>query len=261
VSAPYWQHERATLYGGDALPLLTSLPDASVDTLITDPPYSSGGMVRGDRTNATGDKYKAPRGGRPDPLEDFTGDNRDQRGYAFWVNLWLGECLRVVKPGGTACLFTDWRQLPTTTDVVQAAGWIWRGIVPWSKPGLRPMSGRFRAECEYVVWASNGPMPWDFAADALPGFFQCRPPNEREHLTQKPVSVMRDLVKIAPKGGTVLDPFMGAGTTGIAAVIEGRNFIGAEITEHYQRIARERIEASIVGYRDDGRQLALGMLA
>jgi site-specific DNA-methyltransferase (adenine-specific) len=63
---------------------------------------------------------------------------------------------------------------------------------------------------------------------------------------------MRDLVKIAPRGGIVLDPFMGAGTTGIAAMIEGRDFIGAELIGRYQEVARERIEASIVGYRDRG---------
>lgn len=120
------------------------------------------------------------------------------------------------------------------------------------------MAGRFAAQCEYAVWGSKGAMPLRIYEDAcLPGFFQANAPREREHITQKPLSVMRDLVKIAPKGATVLDPFMGAGTTGVAAVIEGRNFIGAELAPHYQRIARERIEAAQVGYRDDGKQLAL----
>lgn len=50
MSAPYCQDERVTLWQGDALAVLHDLPDASVDALITDPPYSSGGMVRGDRT-------------------------------------------------------------------------------------------------------------------------------------------------------------------------------------------------------------------
>ena len=246
------------LHHGDALAILRDLPTASVDALITDPPYSSGGMVRGDRAGkAAHDKYKAPRGGRAEALEGFTGDNRDQRGYAFWVNLWMGEALRVVKPGGVACLFTDWRQLPTTTDVMQSAGWVWRGIVPWSKPGLRPMSGRFRAECEYVVWGSNGVMSWDFTAPALPGFFQAQPPRERDHVTQKPLDVMRELVKICPEGGTVLDPFMGAGTTGVAALMEGRHFIGAEMTEHFHRVSADRLATAERGYRDDGEQLAL----
>ena len=100
-------------------------------------------------------------------------------------------------------------------------------------------------------------MPVDYSADTLPGFYRADPARDKEHVTQKPLSVMRGLVKIAPKGGIVLDPFMGAGTTGVAAVIEGRDFIGAELTPHYQQVARERIEASIVGYRDDGKQMAM----
>jgi site-specific DNA-methyltransferase (adenine-specific) len=250
---PYWTAERATLYGGDALAVLASLPDASVDAVITDPPYSSGGMVRGDRV-APAEHGKYSGTAKVRLFAEFTGDSRDQRAYGYWCSLWLGECLRIVKPGGVALVFTDWRQLPTTTDVLQSGGFVWRGLVPWVKTAYRPQSGRFAAQCEYVVWGSNGAMPVDHAASCLPGFFQAMPPRERDHLSQKPIDVMRELVKIAPKGGAVLDPFMGAGTTGVAAVIEGRNFIGAELTPHYQQVARERIEAAIVGYRDQGDQ-------
>jgi site-specific DNA-methyltransferase (adenine-specific) len=254
---PYWQRERATLYGGDALAVLASLPSASVDAVITDPPYSSGGLLRGDRAGvATTTKYtySTTRVRYEEGGFDFTGDNRDQRGYGYWCTLWLGECLRVTRPGGACLLFADWRQLPITTDALQAGGWVWRGIVPWVKPAARPMAGRFTGQCEYVAWGSSGPMTTDLTAPCLPGFYQAMPVRDREHLTQKPLSVMRDLVKIAPKGGVVLDPFMGSGTTGVAAMNEGRNFIGAELAPHYQQVARERIEASIVGYRDNGSQ-------
>lgn len=249
---PYWRHDRATLYGGDALAVLPSLPAASVDAVITDPPYSSGGMVRGDRTGDVHTKYVRSDSVSGMELDSFTGDNRDQRSYAYWCALWLGECLRVTRPGGACLLFTDWRQLPATTDALQAGGWVWRGIVPWAKINARPQAGRFSAHCEYVVWGSAGPRPIEIGDACLPGFYQVNAPREREHITQKPLSVMRDLVKIAPAGGTILDPFMGAGTTGVAAIIEGRNFIGGELREHHQRTSRERIEASIVGYRDRG---------
>lgn len=239
------ESEPVVIHCGDCLEVLRELPDGCVDAVITDPPYSSGGMVRGDRTRATQDKYKAPRGGRDDISPDFTGDTRDQRGYAFWSCLWLGECQRILKSGGIAIIFTDWRQLPTVTDVIQAAGLIWRGIVPWSKPGLRPMSGRFRAECEYVVWGSNGPMPWDWEAPALPGFFQSMPPRERDHLTQKPIDVMRELVKICPLGGMVLDPFAGSGTTAVAAQAEGRRAFLIEKEPAYVEICRRRIDEAM----------------
>lgn len=257
---PYWQHERASLYGGDALAVLASLPNASVDAVITDPPYSSGGTFRSDRMASAAAKYSysGTYADYQDSGLDFTGDNRDQRAYGYWCALWLAECLRVTKVEGTCLLFTDWRQLPVTTDAIQAGGWMWRGIVPWVKPmSGRPTPGRFQAQCEYVAWGTAGPLVIDRRASCLPGFFQASPPRDREHLTQKPVSVMRELVQIAPKGGVILDPFMGSGTTGVAAMTEGRSFIGVDHAPYHQRVARERIEASIVGYRDDGKQLAM----
>lgn len=139
-----YETERATLYHGDALRLLTQLPDAHVDAVVTDPPYSSGGFTRGDRAQGTGTKYSQSGYSGAD-LTDFAGDNRDQRGYLAWCALWMGEALRVTKPGGLILAFTDWRQLPTTTDAVQCGGWLWRGIVPWNKPTARPQQGRFTA--------------------------------------------------------------------------------------------------------------------
>jgi site-specific DNA-methyltransferase (adenine-specific) len=254
---PYWQHERATLYAADALAVLASLPEASVDAVITDPPYSSGGMVRGDRMQGTHLKYLSSESAARNTLAEFSGDNRDQRAYAYWCALWLGECLRVTKPGGTCLLFTDWRQLPVTSDALQAGGWVWRGIVPWAKINARPQLGRFSAQCEYVVWGSaRGMPPGDYC---LPGFYQSSPVSvqQREHSAQKPLAIMRSLVKIAPPGGVVLDPFMGAGTTGVAAITEGRDFTGSEQVAAHQRTARERIEAAIAGYRDKGAQMAL----
>lgn len=190
-------------------------------------------------------------------LPVFTGDNRDQRAYGYWCALWLSECLRVTRPGGACLLFTDWRQLPTTTDMLQAGGWVWRGIVPWHKPAGRNTQARFANNCEYVVWGSAGPRPFDYPAETLGGFFQAHPPREREHITQKPLSVMRELVRIAPKGGQILDPFMGTGSTGVAAITCGYDFAGIELDAAIFRTAQERINAAIIGYRDDGAQLAL----
>jgi site-specific DNA-methyltransferase (adenine-specific) len=241
---PYYADAAVQLYRGDALAVLRELPDASVDALITDPPYSSGGMIRGDR--ATPGSHRKYSGTITDAniLNEFTGDSRDQRAYGYWCALWLGEAMRVVKPGGIACLFTDWRQLPATTDAIQSGGWVWRGIVPWVKRAFRPQSGRLANQCEYVVWGSNGPIPVDHTAPIHSGFFEANPPRDREHITQKPVEVMRQLVKVVPEGGTVLDPFMGSGTTGIAAVLERRLFVGAELSAHYSGIAEQRIRTA-----------------
>lgn len=248
---PYAEGDGFTLYAGDALAVLRELPTASVDAVVTDPPYSSGGMVRGDRAGqGTVAKYVTTQNTRTDELENFSGDNRDQRSFGYWTALWLSEALRVTKPGGIVIAFTDWRQLPTVTDSIQAGGWVWRGVVPWHKPLSRPQAGRFTNECEYVVWGSSGPMPTDYTLPVLPGFYSVSPPRSqtREHITQKPVQLMRELVKIVPPGGVVLDPFMGAGTTGAASVIEGRGFIGSEIRPHFQRVSALRIGRAASNY-------------
>lgn len=244
MSEPFYANDRATLHLGDALALMPTLQTDLVDAVITDSPYSSGGMVRGDRmadvhTKYFGDSVTAPNVGA------FAGDNRDQRGYAYWTTLWLLAALRITRPGGAIALWTDWRQLPTTTDVLQAGGWVYRGIVPWVKPDARPQLGRFTSACEYVVWGSKGPMPLDREVGCLPGFYQARAPRgvDKHHLTEKPLSVVRELVKIVPSGGLIFDPFSGGGGTGVAALLEGRRFLGAEITEHYAAIAAERLRS------------------
>ena len=252
----YYQDEKATLYRGDALAVLASLPSGSVDALITDPPYSSGGQFRGDRSQSAVSKYSSAMTAGV----DFAGDNRDQRAFLAWMGIWLTEALRVVRPGGKCLLFTDWRQLPTTTDALQVGGWVWRGVVPWAKPGGRPAFKQraFLNSCEYVVWGTVGnAVEADDSTVPLPGFMRAASPREREHITQKPVDVMRELSKIAPEDGIILDPFMGSGTTGVAAMIEGRRFVGVEMVEHYQQVAERRIREAQGQTVDRGDQGAL----
>jgi len=215
-----------------------------IDAVITDPPYSSGGTFRTDRTRSTADKYigngyvdKAAALARP----EFSGDNKDQRAYLHWSAVWLGLCLQSARPGAICALFTDWRQLPTTTDALQAGGWSWRGIAPWDKTeAARPQKGWFRNQCEYIVWGSCGPMDED--GECHPGVFRQSVAAEgKEHIAGKPVGVMEGITKICPPGQIVLDPFMGSGTTGVACVNLGRQFVGIEIEPRYFDIACERI--------------------
>lgn len=230
----------ATLYHGDCLEILPAL--SGIDAVLTDPPYSSGGMMRGDRMQDVHTKYVQTDSESGFALPAFSGDTRDQLGYWFWVSLWLGKLRDATVPGGIVGLFTDWRQLPVTAAALQSGGLVWRGIVPWHKPNGRPTQGRWSNTCEYLVWGTNGPRTLD--GSPFPGFYQERSPHvvEREHITQKPLSIICDLVKIVPKGGMVVDPFMGSGTTGVACSSMGRKFIGIEIERKYFDIACERIE-------------------
>ncbi len=252
---PYASGKRWTLYHADALAMLQALPTASVDGLVTDAPYSSGGQFRGDRAGTTTSKYLNSDSKQAEYLPQFSGDNRDQRAFLYWCALWLGESLRIVRPGRAAVLFTDWRQLPTTTDALQVGGWVWRGIAPWIKPDARPQMGRIAAAAEYAVWGTAGPSEDDASLGCIKGYHIARVPrgDDREHVTQKPVEVMDWLLGIVPLAGTVLDPFAGSGSTGVAAVASGRSFVGAEITEANAETAARRLAQA----ENDGQPLDL----
>lgn len=229
------------LLKGDALSVLPTLEAGSFDALITDPPYSSGGLTAGARQKPPSKKY--PQGGTPVLHADFAGDERDQRSHLRWMTMWLAECSRLLKDGAPVCLFTDWRQLPLTTDALQCAGFTWRGITVWDKTeGVRPQLGRFRNQAEYVVWGSKGNMPLQRRAPVLPGVI--REPvrkSDKLHMTGKPTPLMRQLVRICEEGGRILDPFAGSGTTLVAAQLEGYRWVGVEMTDHYAAVAAERL--------------------
>jgi site-specific DNA-methyltransferase (adenine-specific) len=232
----------AQLYHTDSMKLLSSLPSDSVDAIITDPPYSSGGFTRADRNASPNAKYV--QGGQEKTWASFSGDNRDARSWQFWCQLWVSECLRIVKPGGYFLTFTDWRQLPITTDYMQAGGFVWHGIIAWNKGrGARaPHTGFFRHQCEYIVWGTKGQMAKAKHGGPFDGCFEHHVrQSDKFHLTGKPTPLMVDLVAIVPPGGVVLDPFMGSGSTGVACIQTGRQFIGVELDDHYFTVAQQRI--------------------
>jgi site-specific DNA-methyltransferase (adenine-specific) len=157
----------------------------------------------------------------------------------------MTECQRILKPGGTFATFTDWRQLPTMTDAVQMGGLIWRAVAVWDKGVGRPLRGRFRNHVEYIVWATNGPHsdPQDVYPSAI--LRHSSPTGSRRiHMTEKPVGLIEELLSLTPPGCTVLDPFAGSGTTGVAALNTDRQFIGVEMTDHYHAVATARLTAA-----------------
>lgn len=231
------------LLKGDALTLLPTLEAGSFDALITDPPYASGGLTASARAKPPSQKYV--QGGGNALHADFVGDERDQRAHLRWMVMWLSECTRLLKEGAPVCLFTDWRQLPLTTDALQCAGLTWRGIAVWDKTeGVRPQLGRFRSQAEYIVWGSKGAMPLKRRAPVLPGVIR-EPVRKADklHMTGKPTPLMRQLVRICEQGGRILDPFAGSGTTLVAAQMEGYSWVGCEMTDHYAEVSRERLAA------------------
>lgn len=224
----------ATLYQGDCLAVIPGL-DGQFDAVVTDPPYSSGGMAKSNRAASTGAKY-LNSGNTVWP--DFAGDSKDQRSYLHWSALWMALCYEKLTPGGLMVVFSDWRQLPVTTDALQAAGFTWRGVGVWDKSSSsRPYRGGFRAQTEFFAWGSKGSL---VGQNYSAGLFKAQQiASEKRHQVSKPLALMNPIV--AACGSRILDPFMGSATTGHAALEQGKEFVGIELSQHYYQVAVDRM--------------------
>lgn len=132
---------------------------------------------------------------------------------------------------------------PATARRVQAAGWKWLGIIPWDKKSARPQIGKFRQQCEYVLFAVKGHFIAHTRA-CLPGVFAYPVVAAKKvHLTSKPVELIEDLLAVTPPGATVLDPFMGGGSVGEACIRTGRGYVGIELSQEYYDISWKRLES------------------
>lgn len=230
-------------YTSDALRVMRAMDDAMIDALITDPPYASGAADLAGRQQSTARKYTSTKGNCKYP--DFAGDAMDQRSWSHFMYEILVEGRRMTRPGGVCVLFIDWRQMPTLSDAMQWAGWTWRGLIAWDKLSSRPQQGRFKQQIELGVWGSNGSMPFKRGVPPLPGVYTHTnvPEQQRRHMTQKPLELMRQIVRICSPGGVILDPFAGSGTTLEAAVLEGYRAIGIETVPAYAQIVEQRMSA------------------
>lgn len=240
---------KVDLKQGDCLELLENINDGLVDMVLTDPPYSSGGLFAGDRKKDTKDKYCDDKYNGASRFDSFSGDNMDQRSFTEFMRMVLSKARIKCKDEAICAAFTDWRQLPSMTDALQAAGWIYRGIVVWNKRIARNIPGRFRQDCEFIVWGTNGQktVDWTPGFTAFPGCYEVNGvlPKAKHHQTEKPVELLEKLIAICPEKGTVMDCFMGSGSTGVACVNTNRDFIGIELSGNYFNVAKQRINEAM----------------
>lgn len=241
------------LIEGDCLEAMKTLEDASVDAVVTDPPYSSGALHVGGKQATCDQKYGPKSMGqwsKGKAYPEYCGDNCDQMTWILFSRTWLLECYRASKEGAHLYVFCDWRQLGAAISAIQMAFWQYRGVVVWDKgnSARAPLPGLWRHGAEFVLWAAKG-KPWsvtggEWLEGVAPVHNVIPDANVRgkEHVTQKPVPLLRKLIKTgSPPGGVVLDPFMGSGTTGVACAMEGREFVGVEMQPDYFAIAQRRI--------------------
>lgn len=155
----------------------------------------------------------------------------------------LGACARLIKPGGYLLMFTDWRALSDMLEISGRAGFAPCGVIVWDKGrSARPRPNGFRSQTEFILWARYGGAPQlDGPPVYLDGVFRHNTPRRTYHLTEKPVALMRDIMGFVRPGMTVLDPFQGAGTTGVAALELGSRYIGIEMVHQYWETANRRL--------------------
>lgn len=223
----------ATLYLGDALEIMAGLPD--VDAVVTDPPYCSGAATEANRGSAThqGLRSETIRSGR---FKWFGSDNMTTAGLC---ELLRGMCVRArVIESGSILTFCDWRMVTMLAPAMESAGWRLRNLLVWDKGHFGCGTG-FRPRHEMIIHLTRR-APVFHSASVGNVIGAKRVGAGRQHPTEKPADLIEDLIRVvSPPGGTILDPFMGSGTAGVACKTLGRSFIGIEADpEHFETACR-----------------------
>ncbi|MCF8013177.1 site-specific DNA-methyltransferase [Candidatus Woesearchaeota archaeon] len=226
----------------DCLEYLKTLPDNSVDLVVTDPPYnvSQKANIKYGNLNIVKNFGEWDFGFDPEPV--------------------MAELKRVLKPKGQIFVFCSTEQIPQYMAIFKQ-NWFFRNLLVWCKtnPAPRLSKTNFVFANEYILYAINDPetkpgqvtfnfqghkeMHNTLITSALQGKERLRDENHKAvHPTQKPLSILRKLIEIASnRGDIVLDPFMGVGSTAVACKETGRNFLGCDLDKIYHAISLKRI--------------------
>lgn len=228
------------IHQGDALTFLQSLAPRSVHSIVTDPPYCSGGSTEATRRHADSQGIASERM-RSGDVQWFAGDNMTTAGLVWLLRAVAFEAERLLVPGGSLCVFCDWRMWANLAPALESGGLRLANMVVWDKGGAG-MGNGFKPTHELVAHLCNGPGKFhDLRGSNVLRFGRVRGA-DKDHPTQKPVDLLQALVRVtAPRGGLVVDPFCGSGSTGVACKREGRDFIGIERDPKYCEVARSRL--------------------
>lgn len=206
-----------------------------VDAIITDPPYNVSRDYQLGFSNM----------GR-------SGMDYGEWDYDFDQKKWIREVSDLIKPGGTIIIFNDWKNLGDISKQLEKCEFTVKDIIRWEKrnPMPRNVERRYVNDCEFAVWGVKNGAKWTFNKPEEVGYLKpviitgiVPGGKKRLHPTQKHIEVMEQLIKIhTNEGDTILDPFLGSGTTAVACEKNNRNIIGSEIDQKYYDITMRRLE-------------------
>lgn len=226
------------LLPGDSYELIKEIPKASIDIILTDPPYNLSPY-------STGNIKLSWRKEINNDLAEW--DRAEFRPYD-----WVKEFKRVLKPTGNIFAFTSYNLMGKWHEAFDPEFDTFQFMV-WHKtnPVPKVLRAGFLNSCELIVCMWNKGHTWNFTNQKeMHNFIElpiCMGEERWKnpiHPTQKPVRVLEHIIEIASKPKEVVfDPFMGVGSTGVAALKIGRKFIGMEIDEKYFKAAEKRLRA------------------
>ncbi len=217
------------LHQGDAVDWLRTLAPASVDRVITDPPYES---LEKHRAIGTTTRLKHSKASSNDWFTIFPNARFDELFRELW---------RVLRRNAHFYLFCDAETMFVAKPIAEAAGFkFWKPLV-WDKLKLG-MGYHYRSRYELILFFEKGKRK--LASLAIPDVLEV-PRIVNGYPTEKPVDVSRVLVEqSSTPGELVVDPFMGAASVGVAAIGLGRAFLGNDLAARSLEIARERLLAA-----------------
>ncbi len=203
----------------------------SIDLVVTDPPYR---VISGGR---------AHKKGQPSGMLSKN-DGKIFVHNDVNPNDWIPEVYRVLKPNSHCYIMTNTINLESFLVIAQRAGFRLHNILVWHKNNATP-SRWYMKNCEYVLFLRKGKAKTinQVGSKTVHEFDNII--GNKQHPTEKPVELMEFYIRNSSNvGDTVLDPFMGAGATGVACLRCGRKFIGIELDDTYFEIASQRIDST-----------------
>ena len=223
-----------TLLQGDCLELMKCIPDESVDLVVTDCPYHivSGGCTNKGKGNGIFQKENASDG------KLFSHNEIE-------FSEWLPDVFRVLKQNSHCYIMINGRNVKQLQQEAESVGFVFQNLLVWDKGNVTPNRYYMNA-CEFVLMLKKGKAR-TINKPGTPSVLRFKNIiGRKSHPTEKPIELMECLIENSTeKCDTVLDPFMGSGTTGVACKNMGRHFIGIELDEKYFNIAKERIGANV----------------
>ncbi len=210
--------------------------DMKVDAIITDPPYN---ISKENNFSTMRNKRQGVDFGHWDNNFDVCG--------------WVSDYTKLLKENGSIIIFCSYLYISFLIEELKKNDIDVKDVLIWKKsnPMPRNINRRYVQDMEFAIWGVKKGAKWTFNKPEdkpyLRSVFETSTVSGSEktnHPTQKSLELMREIIKIHTNvGDKILDPFMGSGTTGVAALAESRKFIGIEVDTEYFELAVKRIKA------------------